>query len=111
MIGDASAARTTHPAHSRSKLLMHSIHLLLSPLPLGVYRRIIASCFWILAALGHLLHAFGTAAAVTVAGKRPGIAAWTLVAAWMQLIATVIVLIGACIFAGGTLGAVSAGAV
>lgn len=72
---------------------------------------IIAAIFWVLGAMLHMITAFGQAALVTVQGKRPGVAFWTIVGAALQLVGTIFVLIGACVLAGSTAGTVSAGAI
>lgn len=57
----------------------------------------------------HLGNAFAQAAIVTINQKRPGIATWAILAAWVQIVATILVLIGSCVWAGGSLDSWAAG--
>jgi hypothetical protein len=84
----------------------------LRPTPsLPPYARVIAACFWVVGALVYLLSSYAHAAAVMIEGRRPGLALVAIGAAWLQLVATVILLIGAAVLVGGGLNNVGAGAV
>jgi osmotically inducible lipoprotein OsmB len=73
--------------------------------------RIIGSAFWVLGAFLYLLWALGHAAAVTISNVRPGAAKWVVIGAVAQFIGFILVFIGACVFSGGDLDTVSAGAI
>ena len=76
----------------------------------GTILWIIGSCFWILASLVMLSSAYIQAAIVTI-GARPGLATLSIMAAWIQLISTILILIGSAIMTGGTLSTAGSGAI
>lgn len=68
----------------------------------GFILYIIAAILFILASLVSLVSAFAEARMVQVGGRTPGIGRLLVLAAWHELIGSILLLIGAAIFLGGS---------
>lgn len=115
-LGHAPAAATRYPTRAAPQPPAHTCahHTTLrsrSPLPVPPPRRIIGSIFWLIGSFIHLFASLGQALAVAVNGVRPSPAKWLIFGAVMQLIGTLLILIGSCVVGGSTLSSVSAGAI
>jgi hypothetical protein len=75
-------------------------------------RRIIAACLFVLGSVIHLLATLAMGALVRVENRLPGLARWLIFGAWLQLIATITLLVGVVIFSNAdSLSSVSTGAI
>jgi hypothetical protein len=65
---------------------------------------------WVIASLLHLLGAFVETAALAVT-PRPAVARWLISSAFLQLVGTILVLVGSAVFTGDNLSDAGAGAI
>ena len=70
---------------------------------------IIASVCWIFGALVSIVAAHGEAVALHVGGKIPGIARIAILAAWLELLGAILLLIGAAVYTAAFFGQINEG--